>query len=153
MTTSEIVQERDAGADSASQRCWTVVGVLVGFAVTVPAIIYFVSKYLAVGSRRRAPRRPERPATPQAIPIPTDAITTNEDALLGQRVATAGAGPSGSAAAGPAKPFYTASTESDKFHVSTCRWAQRIQDENRVTFPDREEAIEEGYIACGSCQP
>lgn len=48
---------------------------------------------------------------------------------------------------------YVASSQSNKFHYSSCRAAKRINQNNLITFGSREEAINAGYSPCGICHP
>lgn len=48
---------------------------------------------------------------------------------------------------------YVCSSESDKYHEPTCRWTDKIKDENLVHFDTVEEAQAAGYDACGTCKP
>ncbi len=46
---------------------------------------------------------------------------------------------------------YIGNKNSKKFHLSSCKNLPKA--ENRVTFETREQAINDGYSPCGSCQP
>ena len=46
-----------------------------------------------------------------------------------------------------------ASKNSNKFHYSTCRWAQRITAKNKIEFKSADEARSAGYLPCGTCKP
>jgi len=48
---------------------------------------------------------------------------------------------------------YVASKNSQVFHKPGCRWAQKISEENLVTYNSREEAIKAGKRPCKSCNP
>ena len=48
---------------------------------------------------------------------------------------------------------YWASTIRDKFHRSSCEWAQEIDDVNLVTYPNRDAAIADGKVPCKVCEP
>lgn len=48
---------------------------------------------------------------------------------------------------------YWASTIRDKFHRSSCEWAQEIDDVNLVTYPNRDAAIADGKVPCKVCAP
>ena len=48
---------------------------------------------------------------------------------------------------------YVGSVKSDKYHLPTCEWAERIKDENRIWFQTEEEAIKAGYKPCSVCNP
>lgn len=48
---------------------------------------------------------------------------------------------------------YVGSVESDKYHKSTCRWAKKILEENRIYFSSKAEAAGAGYSPCGTCKP
>jgi len=48
---------------------------------------------------------------------------------------------------------YVASKFSAKYHLPTCKQAQRIQERNRILFKSAEEAVRAGYLPCGVCKP
>lgn len=48
---------------------------------------------------------------------------------------------------------YVASSNSDKFHEPSCSQAKRINEENKITFSSREDALNAGYSPCGICYP
>lgn len=48
---------------------------------------------------------------------------------------------------------FVGSKESDKYHLPTCRWAEKIVPENRIWFQTEEEAIKAGYKPCSVCNP
>jgi len=48
---------------------------------------------------------------------------------------------------------YVGSIKSDKYHLPTCEWAEKIKDENRIWFQSEEEAIKAGYKPCSVCNP
>lgn len=48
---------------------------------------------------------------------------------------------------------YVGSSQSDRYHVPTCRWTSNINDENLVHFESTEEAEAAGYVPCGTCKP
>lgn len=48
---------------------------------------------------------------------------------------------------------YVGSSESDKYHYPSCRYAEKISAENRVWFKDEAAAQAAGYIPCGVCKP
>jgi len=134
---------------------------LLGAAVLIPAVCFYLSKYFADqgratfrrhrpsqrdGSRftesHRAPERIRIPITEEAgridrepsVPAPTTEATPPEQT----ETQTA--------------PF-VGSTERDKFHIPACRWARQIQEAHRISFETREAALEKGYAPCGSCKP
>lgn len=43
--------------------------------------------------------------------------------------------------------------EGTKYHRPSCRWAQNIQDGNRICFSSGEAAQAYGYSPCGTCRP
>jgi methylphosphotriester-DNA--protein-cysteine methyltransferase len=45
------------------------------------------------------------------------------------------------------------SKNSNKYHYSTCRWAQKIKLNNLVAFSSPKEAQAAGYIPCKVCRP
>ena len=48
---------------------------------------------------------------------------------------------------------YWASAKAEKFHNPSCEWAQKIKDSNKIVYQSREDAIEDGKIPCGECNP
>lgn len=48
---------------------------------------------------------------------------------------------------------YWASEKSNKFHVPSCEWAQKIASYNKIVFHSKEEARNAGYQACEVCNP
>jgi len=111
---------------------------LLGTAVLVPAVCFYLSKYL-VKARRKSQKDQRAPkekrgyvslAVSTPIPIP----------------------PPERAAPGAA-PAFVASSDRDRFHVPTCRWVTRILDGNRLTFDSREAALARGLQPCGTCRP
>lgn len=45
------------------------------------------------------------------------------------------------------------SKNSNKYHYTTCKWAQRIKPANLVRFETPEAAITAGYVPCKICKP
>lgn len=45
------------------------------------------------------------------------------------------------------------SASSNKYHLPSCRYATKIQPENRIHFANEEEAKRKGYISCKTCNP
>jgi len=48
---------------------------------------------------------------------------------------------------------YFANKNTKKFHISTCRWAKSIKDENLYKSYNRELLISDGYEPCKTCKP
>lgn len=48
---------------------------------------------------------------------------------------------------------YIGNKNSKKFHLSTCSGARDIKEENKVTFDSREEAVNNNYTPCKTCNP
>lgn len=48
---------------------------------------------------------------------------------------------------------YVGSNKSNKYHLPTCRYAQKISPENQVWFQTKDEAQAAGYEPCGVCNP
>ena len=48
---------------------------------------------------------------------------------------------------------YVGSANSNKYHYTWCRWAQKISPKNKVIFNSAQEAISSGYIPCKVCKP
>lgn len=54
----------------------------------------------------------------------------------------------------PDKSFkYMGNANTRKFHLTSCHWASRTKEKNRVYFKTRDEAIEAGYEPCKQCRP
>jgi len=48
---------------------------------------------------------------------------------------------------------YVGSKNSTKYHYTYCRWAQKINPDNKVVFNSAKEAQASGYIPCKVCKP
>ncbi len=51
---------------------------------------------------------------------------------------------------------YIGNSNSKKFHMPSCTYAQEMNNENKVVFGldvDRQEIIDQGYTPCGHCKP
>ena len=51
------------------------------------------------------------------------------------------------------KGKYVGSAESNKYHYTSCRWAQKILIRNAVWWNSTSSARDAGYKACGTCNP
>lgn len=51
--------------------------------------------------------------------------------------------------------YYIASNKSKRFvfHRPDCEWAKKIKSENRISFENRDEALDQGYSPCRTCKP
>lgn len=61
--------------------------------------------------------------------------------------------PTKTSSSSQSKIILVGSSESDKYHVETCRWAKEIKESNLVYFESVDDAKNNGYIACGTCKP
>lgn len=48
---------------------------------------------------------------------------------------------------------FWASKKSNKYHIPSCRWAQKIKPTNLIKFTTSQEAINAGYVPCKVCSP
>lgn len=48
---------------------------------------------------------------------------------------------------------FVASKNSNKYHYTWCKWAQKIKPSNLVEFNSPEKAIAAGYAPCKICKP
>lgn len=48
---------------------------------------------------------------------------------------------------------FCGSSKSNKYHLPSCTWAQKISSANKVWFKTKEEAKKMGYQPCGVCKP
>lgn len=51
------------------------------------------------------------------------------------------------------KLSYIGNKNSKKFHLSTCSGASEMSEKNKVSFKNREHALNEGYSPCKTCNP
>jgi methylphosphotriester-DNA--protein-cysteine methyltransferase len=56
-------------------------------------------------------------------------------------------------AANGAETVYHGSSKSDKYHLTSCQWAQKIAPSNLVVFKNKTEATGKGYVPCKVCKP
>ena len=48
---------------------------------------------------------------------------------------------------------FWASSKTDKFHLPTCEWAEKISNNNKVVYHSRDDAIADGKQPCTVCNP
>lgn len=48
---------------------------------------------------------------------------------------------------------FVGSVESDKYHYSSCRYAEKILPENEIWFQSVQDAKNHNYVPCGVCKP
>jgi len=48
---------------------------------------------------------------------------------------------------------YVGNARTHKFHYADCRYVGEMNDNNKVYFEDRDDAIDEGYVPCKVCRP
>lgn len=51
------------------------------------------------------------------------------------------------------KDKYVVSSQSDKYHYPSCRWAQKFSSKNLASFHSAIDALGAGYIPCKVCKP
>lgn len=49
--------------------------------------------------------------------------------------------------------MFVGSTESNKYHYPSCRWAEKIKPEHEIWFSSSQDAQSHGYVACKVCSP
>lgn len=52
-----------------------------------------------------------------------------------------------------ATTVYYGSSKSNKYHLPSCQWAQKISSDNLVIFKTKPEAAAKGYVPCKVCKP
>lgn len=95
------------------------------------------------GSHEKSIKSPERTKSDDKVSL--DNASFEEDENLSQK----GIGSNDSKKEGS----LVGSTTSNKYHLPSCRYATKIQPENRVYFANGEEAKRKGYIPCKTCNP
>jgi hypothetical protein len=158
---SPISQATDETDCSARQTGRTLGLALLGAAVLIPAVCFYLSKYFAdqgrATLRRRRPsqrddsRVTESHRAQERIRIPISEASPEIGGEPDVPAPITEAAPPEQTEA-PAAPF-VGSTERDKFHIPACRWARQIQAAHRISFETRAAALEKGYAPCGSCKP
>jgi hypothetical protein len=48
---------------------------------------------------------------------------------------------------------YVANSRTGIFHYQGCEWEQKMWEQNRVYYNDRQECIADGYRPCKVCRP
>lgn len=59
----------------------------------------------------------------------------------------------GKVAGSEEKQVYFASSDSNRYHRTDCRWAKKIAPDNKISFSSSVEAQDQGYVPCGVCKP
>lgn len=49
--------------------------------------------------------------------------------------------------------IYVGSSNSDKYHLPNCEWAQKIKSQNLIKFSSEDDAQDNGYVSCKVCTP
>lgn len=57
------------------------------------------------------------------------------------------------ASAQASEKAFVGSIESNKYHCSDCRWAEKIKPEHEIWFSSPQDAQSHGYVACKVCKP
>ena len=52
-----------------------------------------------------------------------------------------------------AEKKFVGSVKSNKYHLPSCEWAQKISPSNEIWFSSAEEAKAKGYVPCKVCNP
>lgn len=90
---------------------------------------------------------------PTSAPPKADGTAGSPPASPGT-VSTPAGSPSKSAPApATAATVFIGSKNSKKFHRPTCRWAESIKEDNRVTFATAAAAVSAGREPCSTCEP
>ena len=53
----------------------------------------------------------------------------------------------------PLSSSYIGNAHTHKFHYSDCRYVGRMNEDNKVYFESRDEAVDAGYVPCKVCRP
>lgn len=48
---------------------------------------------------------------------------------------------------------YIGNSNTGKFHYASCRYVNRMNEEHKVYFDTREDAIDAGHVPCKVCRP
>jgi len=48
---------------------------------------------------------------------------------------------------------FVGSVKSNKYHLPSCEWAQKVSPSNEIWFSSAEEAQAKGYVPCKVCNP
>ena len=159
--SSPIPSATDETGCSVRQTGRTIGLALLGVAVLIPAVCFYLSKYLANQGRatlrrRRASQQDDshfaesrRAPEPIRIPIREEALSIDGEADVSAPVTETTPLEQTKA---PTAPF-VGSTQRDRFHIPACRWATRIRTTHLISFATREAALENGYTPCGTCKP
>ncbi len=158
-TSDHAPEAENSKGDRASRLKKVIQGLgltLIGAAAALPVVCLYLTRRMLRKKEERPLTRKSTPAKgpassshPIRIPIhvqeakPPEATASSEQRATGEETT-----PSPGRA-----PRYLASTESDKFHNPTCRWARQIRQEHRIELFNRQEALARGLIPCKTCDP
>ncbi len=48
---------------------------------------------------------------------------------------------------------YIGNAHTYKFHYAHCRYVRQMNEDNKVYFESRDEAVDAGYVPCKVCRP
>lgn len=152
-TLEEFHQNQIPGKPSFSQKIkdfWLKHGekVILLAGVILIATVSFEAGYLKGQKNQNAPVEMNQAA---CAPCPK----TGESAGPSSNNTAAQQAPQSKTSAEPSidsqKCAFVASKNSNKYHLSTCQFAQKIKPENRICFSSKEEAESRGYQGAKCC--
>ena len=86
--------------------------------------------------------------------VQANSVVANSNSSLGDSTTAQSDNPARIASqsdAGGQKCAFVASKNSNKYHLATCQWAQKIKPENKICFSSAEEAQKRGYQGAKCC--
>ena len=90
---------------------------------------------------------------PASAPPKTDGSAASPPASSGTVGAPVGSAVKPTPSPAATTTVFIGSKNSKKFHRPTCRWAESIKEDNRVTFATAAAAIAAGREPCSTCEP
>ena len=83
----------------------------------------------------------------------TSTSSVSQDTSVSDNTPTETVKPSSNDDSSSANTEYWASAKAEKFHTPDCEWAQKISESNKIVYHSRDDAIADGKVPCGACNP
>lgn len=129
--------------------------IILTFGIILIAAVSFEAGFLKGQKNQKEPITINQAVCPPAgeagAPCPKTEEKSNNTSSAGNPASNNQNKTENQPAIGNQKCAFVASKNSNKYHLSTCQFAQKIKPENKVCFSSAEEALNRGYQGAKCC--
>ncbi|OGI37731.1 MAG: hypothetical protein A2612_03145 [Candidatus Moranbacteria bacterium RIFOXYD1_FULL_44_12] len=122
--------------------------IILAFGIILIALVSFEAGYLKGQKNNEEPIEIKQPA---CAPCPKTAEKANANSASSNSQQNYQDKTGNQPNAENQKCSFVASKNSNKYHLATCQWAERIKPENKICFSSEEEAESRGYQGAKCC--